>query len=100
MTNNLGVYEVRAGGVVQSGLYPVMSENIVNRFAVAYKANDFACSLNGAAALTDVSGSVPTVDRINIGRAGTATGWLNGHLQSLTYYNRRLPNATLQSLTV
>jgi hypothetical protein len=76
-----------------------VSQGALNKFAGAYKVNDFAISKAGAAPSTDTSGTVPTVDRLQIGsRVGAV--YLNGHLQSLTYYNKRLPNQTIQSLTV
>jgi hypothetical protein len=67
--------------------------------AGCYKANDFAYSYNGAAALTDTSGAVPvnpTQIRIGYDPYGT---WLNGHIARLRYFNKRLPNATLQQLS-
>jgi hypothetical protein len=69
------------------------------KLAFAYKANDFAQSVNGAAVTTDTSGSIPTVSQMVIGNAGWTTGPLNGHIARLRYYNKRLPNATLQLLS-
>jgi hypothetical protein len=70
--------------------------------AYAYRANDFAVSVGGGTPATDTSGTVPaTLVYMNLGRfdfGGAET--LNGHIQSLAYYNRRLPNQTIQSLTV
>jgi hypothetical protein len=76
-----------------------VSQGALNKFAGTYKVNDFAISKAGAAPSTDTSGTVPTVDRLQIGsRVGAV--YLNGHIQSLAYYNKRLPNQTIQSLTV
>jgi len=49
------------------------------RSAHAYKVNDFAHSIAGAAAQTDNSGTVPTVDRLML------DAW-NGWIKTLTYY--------------
>lgn len=66
-----------------------------NCVAQAYKVNDFAASLNGGAALTDASGSVPIdVNRIYLGgRAGTLV--MNSHLRQYTYLSRRAANSEL-----
>jgi hypothetical protein len=65
------------------------------KLAFAYKANDFAQSVNGAAVTTDTSGSIPTVSQMVIGNAGWTTGPLNGHIARLRYYSIRLPNRLL-----
>jgi hypothetical protein len=62
--------------------------------------NNFAFSRSGLAPTTDNLGVMPvTVDRLWIGSA-VSSAFLNGHMRSVTYYNTRLPNATLQALTV
>jgi hypothetical protein len=71
-----------------------------HKVALAFAANDFAFCANGGAVGTDASGSLPTVDRLILGAITGSTQFINGHLQSLTYYAKRLPNATIQSLTV
>ena len=69
-----------------------------SRLGFAYALNNFALVHNGASPSTDSSGSIPAVNRLDIGnRLGALS--LNGHIASLAYYNTRLPNATLQSLT-
>lgn len=90
------------GGVVQANVttsattWPISTSK---KEALAYKQNDFACALSGVLGTTDTGGTLPTVDRMVIG-GGQAILGLNGHIQSLTYYNKRLSNATLQALTV
>jgi hypothetical protein len=69
------------------------------RLAAVYKVNDFALSVNGAAATTDTSGSLPTATTLRIGRYGTSSGFLNGHIRRIAYFPKRLSNALLQSLT-
>jgi hypothetical protein len=68
--------------------------------ALAYKADDIAFCVNGGTVGTDTSAALPTVAQLNLGVKPNGSDALNGHLQSLTYYAKRLPNATLQSLTV
>jgi hypothetical protein len=72
----------------------------LGKIAFAYATGQIASSWNGASVLTATPAGFPTWSRLDIGNNnGAATNWLNGHIQSLTYYNRRLPNQTLVSLT-
>lgn len=76
--------------------------NAVNKVATAYRVNDFAASRNGAAAVTDTAGAVPSgVDRLNIGAdpSGTAVNVANTHIRTITYYPSRLSDAQLQTLS-
>jgi hypothetical protein len=75
-----------------------VAENTFFQIAGAYKANDFGCSANGGAAVTDTSGTVPAANIAWIGGVN-GTSVLNGHIRSIAYYNTRLPNAQLQALT-
>lgn len=76
-------------------------QNIASKATLAYKTNDFAVSANGLTVQTDTSGTVPTVTQLDIGQMSTATynriG--GGTFARLTYYQTRLPDATLQELT-
>lgn len=67
--------------------------------AGAYKVNDFAFSVNGAAALTDTSGSIPVATQLVIGSSGGSSANANAHIRNVAYYPRRLSNAELQALT-
>lgn len=68
--------------------------------AFAWKANDFAASINGAAALTDTSGTVPSgIDVLTIASRYGSLNLLNGHIARLRYYPVRLTNAKLQELS-
>jgi hypothetical protein len=62
---------------------------------------DAAFTANGATVGTDSSYTLPTSDSLQIGRWGSegVTGYWSGHILSIAYYNTRLPNATLVSLT-
>ena len=67
--------------------------------AAAYKVNDCASVVNGGTAGTDATVSIPTVNTMRFSRA-IGADYPNGHIQSLSYYNKRLSNETLQALTV
>jgi hypothetical protein len=94
---------VSAGGSPQvSGLIfgTSLPAETFTKTAFACKLDDFAGSVNGSAAVTDTSGTIPTVNILALG-SGEVLGAnsLNGYLRRITYYNTRLPNAQLQALT-
>jgi hypothetical protein len=64
----------------------------------AYDTNDFSSVADGGSASTDSSGTIPTVDRLFLGRTGAGTNY-SLHLYSLKYYPKRLTNAELQAVT-
>jgi hypothetical protein len=88
-------------GESQAALGNATLVNATARISGAYKQNDFAVSINGAAALTDTSGTVPAPISLAIGYRATASPqtFLNGHIRQIAYYNTRLPNDQLQALT-
>jgi hypothetical protein len=71
------------------------------KIAVAYAANDFASSTNGAAVATDTVGSLPTtLAKLTIGGSiANPAGYLSGRIRVFKYWPTRLPNAQLQTLT-
>jgi hypothetical protein len=70
--------------------------------SIAYKLNDCAYAANGASPISDTSALIPTVNRLTIGNVAVVgqAFYLNGHIASLRYYRKRLPNAKIQALTV
>lgn len=76
-----------------------VSANVVAKIAAAYKLNDFAASVNAGTVDTDTIGFIPSVNIFYLGSGFSGGDTLNGHIQRITYYPRRLPNAALQSLT-
>jgi hypothetical protein len=97
------VADVRQGATTQVSITLESGAGVngrLNKKALAYRVNDFAASLNGAAAIVDNSGSIPT--GLNIMRIGTFLGssqFCGGWIRRIAYYPTRLPNATLQGLT-
>jgi hypothetical protein len=94
--------EARSGGVVQALLTAGnATANTVISDAFAYKANDFASTFNGITVQTDTSGAVAlNQNALNIGYSSNFAGlYVNGHIRQIAYYNTRLPNAQLQTLT-
>lgn len=90
-------------GVSQATISTSYTANVTDNVAVAYEANNFAAARNGALTGTDLSGTVPSgLDRMGIGGSATpGTGLfpLNGYIRSIAYYNTRLLNTQLQTLT-
>jgi membrane protein YqaA with SNARE-associated domain len=79
-----------------------ISSGAVVKQSIAYKLNDCAYAANGASPISDTSALIPTVDRLAIGNVafvGQAL-YLNGHIASVRYYKKRLPDAKIQALTV
>ena len=95
---------VRVGGVAQTDITSggTYVYGTTAKQASAYKVNDFAMSVNGAAIGADTSGTVPVVDRMGLGGSlvtGGSLGYLNGHIKKIAFYPRRLTNAELQAIT-
>jgi hypothetical protein len=72
------------------------------KHAFAFDVNNAITCLNGTlASAADTSVTLPTVDRMAFGAEGLGGGGLlyTGHFQRFTYYNTRLADAALQTLT-
>jgi hypothetical protein len=83
--------------VAQLGSLPASA---LKKVAGAYKVNDFAASVDGGTVDTDTSGALATYSQLNLGANALGTGaFLNGHIRQIAYYNTRLPNSQLQTLT-
>lgn len=79
--------------------------NIVNvtpvnaiKTAFAIAANNTVNSANGVIGAVDTTVLIPTVNQLMLGRDLTS-GYINGHIQSFKYFNKRLLNTYLQRLT-
>ncbi len=87
-----GSTTVTLGGVTQ------VAANTLFGISTRYKVNDFAFSLNGGAASTDILGTVPTVTQMQIGNRLNAS-FMGGHIYSIQYFNAIKTNAQLQALS-
>lgn len=87
------------GGVTQADIDAgTIVANAHSRMAVRINANDFSASFNGGAVVTDTSGTLPTVDRLFIGRT-QAGEYLNAPIARLIGWREALPDSVLQELT-
>jgi hypothetical protein len=93
--------EVTTGGVAQVQLIYSNAATVdtVYRQALAYKLNDFAGSVNGGAALTDSSGTIPVVDRMSLGTNSANTVWLAGYIRKIKVWTTRRANGELPNIT-
>jgi len=93
-------FSVTVSGSSQADLTAgTVSANTAFKTASAYKANDFAFSLNASAVAPALSGSVTGASTaLQLGRQEAAEQ-LNGHIRQITYIPRRLSNAELQART-
>jgi hypothetical protein len=77
-----------------------VAANTTGKFSAAYKINDFAATLNGAAVATDTSGVIPaTLNMMTIGNETGVVRYINGHIARLRYFNTRLTNSKLQEFS-
>jgi hypothetical protein len=90
---NSGAVIVNAGA---GTLASMANKNV--RATVAYQVGTPAAGRDGSVADVAAAASLPTVNQLNIGQ-GAGGFAVNGHIRAVTYYNTRLPNATLQVLT-
>lgn len=81
---------INGGSVVANTSYSSVS---------AYKTDSFLTSRNGQAPGSDTSGSVPTVNRLNIGSRGGGITQLNGHVYYLNYYKLSVTSAEVQAFS-
>jgi hypothetical protein len=88
------------GGVTQADMSATgtVSANTPYKITLAYAANDFALCGNGGAVTTDAAGTLPSPTLLRIGSSESSI-FLNGHIRAIAYYNTRLPNTQLQTLT-
>ena len=89
---------VVVSGAAVAAISTAYTAGAVTKIALGSAANDFAFAVAGSLIGTDTAGAMPAVTKLDIGNL-TGFNFLNGHIRQITYYNTRLPNATLQVLT-
>lgn len=65
--------------------------------AGAWNTDNCGAAINGGAAVTDLSATIPTVTQARLGSDGT--NYLNGWLRSLRYWPQRLTDAEIQAFS-
>ena len=98
-SNNQFNFDVTSGGSQQRGILG----NFVStglKAAGGYKSTGSAGSLDGATAVTSSTPNISSsINRLDIGNAHNGQQSLNGHIKSLTYFNTRLSDDKLKSIT-
>jgi hypothetical protein len=95
-----GATSVLTGFVTQAAIVTGTDVAISrSKLSYAYKLDDFSFAYAGTIVGTDTSGTLPSPTTMQIGNRDGALQ-INGHLASIRYYKKRLPNAKLQALTV
>ena len=90
---------VSSGGSAQFDIQPGAAiANVSARFALSYRAADFATCVNAGTVTAQLSGTVPTTSRLNIGADAAGANQLNGHIRRLTFWPQALPGQ-LQAIT-
>lgn len=75
---------------------PVVGRNTA---AIAYKENDIAACCNGNAVQTDILATIPTVNRMAIGKNVYFSIYLNSTVEEIYYFPQRLTNSEVQAIT-
>ena len=92
-------FTVTDGGVTQADLDAgTITAGTAFKFACSYKLNSFKACLNGGTVQSDVSGTLPTPDRLRIG-VDQAGNYLNGTISRVRYFNSQLTDAQMQALS-
>jgi hypothetical protein len=68
------------------------------KISIGYKTNDFSISLDNNSDTLDTAGTLPIVDKLNIGSDQTGSNLLNGHVSRLYYWNTKRPEWFLKTL--
>jgi len=92
--------QVTVGGVGQATLVDglVLANDTFYNGVLGYKANNFGLSVNAITPLVDTSGTVPTIDQLDIG-AQVGVAFLNGYIQKLFYYPQKLTTNEIQAFS-
>lgn len=80
--------QIDAGTIVANTSY---------KLSGAWNTNNCAAAINGAAAVTDTSATIPTVTQARLGCDGT--NYFNGRLQTIRYWPQRLIDAEVQAFS-
>jgi hypothetical protein len=95
--NFYGVFAASGNATQANANTGVVDSATSASIALAYQVDNIGYSLNGLNTVLDTSASIPTVDRLEI---GLGLQRLNGTIRRLCFFPQRLPNSTLQNITL
>jgi hypothetical protein len=90
---------VSNGGTQQANITRPYTYGTITKTSTAFVLNSFQIADSGSLGTEDTVGTMPSVDRLNIGGNATGTSPINGTIRRLTYWPTRLANTTLQQIT-
>lgn len=91
---------IMSAGITQASMSSDIPDTGEIKYASAYKANDAELVLNGSSAATDTVLSVASgIDTLRLGSVIGGTSSLNGYIQELRYYNSRLSQSNMVTIT-
>lgn len=96
-TTNPELYIVDGGAAQAQIDAGTIAANTTYNLTGAWATNSCAASVNGGAAGTDSSATMPTVTQARLGCDGT--NYLNGWLQTVRYWPQRITNAETQAFS-
>ena len=91
-----------SGGVEQVSIFPAITGSSWATgvsVVAAYKVNSFATSASGTATGTDNTGAVPVSPTNMYIGSSAAGGYINGHMQKISYWPQRIINAEVQAFS-
>jgi hypothetical protein len=74
-----------------------IAANTAYNLGAAWGTDNCAAAVNGGAAVTDTSATIPTVTQARLGSDGT--NYLNGQIQTVRYWPQRLINSEVQAFS-
>jgi hypothetical protein len=90
-SSNAGSGIILDAGATQASMVSVNDSWPVGsprRAAISYKSDQFSFAVGGGSAITDMAGTVPTVNRLVIGTGPGYQSSFNGTISRITYYPR------------
>jgi hypothetical protein len=74
-----------------------IAANTAYNLGAAWNTNNCAAAVNGNAAVTDNTATIPTVTQARLGSNGT--NYLNGHIQTIRYWPQRIIDTEVQAFS-
>ena len=91
-------YVTQAGVLVALHDFGTGTGNGLMKVAASVALNNMIFARNGTISPADLTAAMPTPNRLTIG-ARADGNYINGHIDRITYFRKRLSNAKLQTLT-
>jgi hypothetical protein len=94
VTNSAQAYSSLLGELLPTGTW---ATNTTRNFTFAYKTNTMSGSFNGGTVANTTPATIPTVDRMFIGRRGNGLNFFSGYIEQIFYWPQYLTNAETQA---